>query len=182
MKNSRILRCICEGAMLLALAVALSFLKVALWPQGGSVDLVMIPLIAFSLRWGGGWGLGACAVYGVLDCVFSGGVSYGWQSLILDYMVAYGVVGVSGFFIKKPWLGVLTAGGARLFVHVLSGVIIWGEWMPPEFMGMSMSNVWLYSMLYNGSFMVPNTVLALVAVAVLVKKTPLIARQSLKGQ
>lgn len=179
--DNRILRLICEGAMLLALAVALSFLKVALWAQGGSVDLVMIPLIVFALRWGGGWGIGACVVYGLLDCIFSGGMAYGWQSILLDYFVAYGMVGIAGFFTKKPWLGVVVSSAARLAVHVISGVVIWGQWMPEEFMGLTMDNVWIYSALYNGSFMIPNCIIAVVGIIILWKKTPLLTRQKLKA-
>lgn len=179
--GGKALRLVCEGAMLIALAVALSFLKIALWAQGGSIDLVMIPLIVFALRWGGAWGLGACAVYGLLDCIFSGGVAYGWQSILLDYLVAYSVVGMAGFFGKKPWLGVIVGSGARLAVHVLSGVIIWGQWMPEEFMGLTMNNVWIYSLLYNGSFMIPNCIIAAVGIIVLWKKTPLLNRQKLKA-
>jgi len=51
---------------------------------------------------------------------------------------------------------------ARFLVHYVVGATIWAEWMPEEFFGMTMTTPWFYSLLYNGSYMLPNMVLALV--------------------
>lgn len=60
MKN-KTLRTVTEGAVLTALALALSYIKIpiglAFGGFGGSVDLVMIPLIIFALRRGWLWAL-----------------------------------------------------------------------------------------------------------------------------
>lgn len=167
-------RSISEGAIMIAMSAVLSFLSLRLWPDGGSVDLVMIPIIVFALRRGTGWGLGAGFVYGVIDCLLSGGVAYGWQSIILDYIVAYSVVGLAGLLPKKPVAAVCLASAARLLIHVISGVVVWGQWMPDEFIGLTMSNVWVYSLLYNGSYVAGNFILAVVAVAILAKNTHLL--------
>ncbi len=53
------LRALCEGAVCVAMSLVLSYLELNFaWAQGGSVDLVMVPLIIFAVRWGLGWGLG----------------------------------------------------------------------------------------------------------------------------
>jgi thiamine transporter len=159
---------------MVALSSALSFLSLRLWPNGGSVDLVMIPVIVFALRRGPLWGIGAGLIYGMIDCIISGGVGYGWASILLDYAVAYAMVGLAGFLPSKPVGAVWLSSSARLLIHVLSGVIIWGQWMPDEFIGLSMTNVWVYSILYNGTFMVANAVIAAIVVAIFAKKTNLL--------
>ncbi len=176
MQKAKGVRALCEGAIMVALSAVLSYLKIAFLADGGSVDLVMIPLMVFAVRWGGGWGVGASLVYGFIDCLISGGVAYGWQALILDYAVAYSLVGFAGFFHKRPVLGSIAGSAARFAIHVISGVIIWGVWMPDQFMNLPMTNVWVYSLLYNGSYMVPNAVIAAAAIALLARKTALLKR------
>lgn len=179
-KNYRVrpmVHTLAEGAIMIALSAVLSLLSLRLWPDGGSIDLVMIPITVFALRAGAGWGFGAGLIYGLIDCLISGGVAYGWASILLDYLVAYSMVGFAGFFGKKPELGALVACAARLFIHVLSGVIIWGQWMPEEFMGLPMTNIWFYALLYNGSFMAVNAILSVSAVALLKRNTRILEPQ-----
>ena len=68
MRKNNTLRPLCESALFTAAALALSYLKIptgmAFGGFGGSVDLVMIPLILCALRWGVGWGLGSGLVFG----------------------------------------------------------------------------------------------------------------------
>lgn len=164
MKNKNV-RCLCEGAILVAAAVALSFLKVAPVPSGGSIDLVMIPLVFFAVRWGLAWGLGACLVYGAIDMLFSGGFAYMWQAIFLDYLLAYMVVGFAGIMKHRKW-GIVTGGTiggiCRFAVHTVSGVILWGEYMPDEFLNMTMTDPWVYSILYNSTYMLPNIILVII--------------------
>ncbi|MBP5729014.1 MAG: energy-coupled thiamine transporter ThiT, partial [Clostridia bacterium] len=46
----------------------------------------------------------------------------------------------------------------RFACHLLTGVWIWGEWMPETFMNMTMTSPWLYSFLYNGWYMLAELV------------------------
>lgn len=174
MKQKNTTLIVCEGAIMVALAVVLNFLKLDLGPQGGSVNLVFIPLMVYALRRGCGWGIGAGFVFGVIKCLIGGGIAYGWQSLLLDYAVAYGLVGLSGLLPKKPVLGSLLGSAGCLLSFVLSGVLIWGVYMPESFWGLPMTNVWVYSLLYNGSFVACNAILAAVAVGLLAKHTKLL--------
>lgn len=178
MKNvSKTTRMICEAAICVALAIGLSYLKIDLWFQGGSIDAVMIPLILFSMRWGAGWGVGACLVFGTLK-YFIGLDSWAldWVSIVFDYSVAYALVGLAGVFKRRSRLIVpatLVGCAARFIIHYISGVTVYAKWMPEEFMGMAMTSPFFYSALYNGGYMVPNTILAVVVCLALSKAAPI---------
>ncbi len=163
------LRTLCEGAVCVAASVALSYLKIpigfAFGGFGGSVDLVMIPLIIFALRAGAGWGVCAGLVFGTVKFFFAGGVAVNWQSMLLDYSVAYAAVGLAGLCRSKPYealFGSLLGCVARFVVHFISGVTIYAITGLENILGVSTSSAALYSLLYNGSYMIPNTVLAVV--------------------
>ena len=169
-------RTLCEGAVLIAAALVLSYLKIpigAAWGGfGGSIDFVMVPLIFFAVKAGWGWGIAAGFIFGTLKYFFAGGVAANWQSMLLDYSVAYAAVGFAGIFKGKSWG--LVAGSfvgclARFAVHFASGVTVYAQYMPEEFFNMTMTNTWFYSLLYNGSYMLPNTILAIVSCALLAK-------------
>ena len=174
-KSHEKLRCLAECAVFVALALALSYLKIPLGFTfggfGGSIDLVMIPLILVAFRWGLGWGLGAGLVFGTLKFFFAGGSAINWQSMLLDYSVAYMFVGFAGLFKRKRGLlGLAAFVGClcRFAVHFVSGITIYAEYMYDIF-GLPMSNVWVYSALYNASYMLPNTIIAIVACLLLQK-------------
>ena len=54
-------------------------------------------------------------------------------------------------------------------MHYVVGATIWAEYMPESFFGMTMTSPWLYSALYNGSYMLPDMILCLVCVWLLYK-------------
>ena len=89
-------RMLCEGAVFVALAEILGFLKIGHLPNGGSVSLLMLPMIVFALRWGLGSGLLAGFALGVLDFLVGGGIAIGWQSILGDYVIALTALGLAG--------------------------------------------------------------------------------------
>ena len=97
MKNKRVLT-LCEGAVCIALAYALSFFELDLWFQGGSIGVAMLPIVVYAWRRGLGWGVMAGLIFGTIKCFFAGGFAWGWQSILLDYTVAYGAVGLAGLW------------------------------------------------------------------------------------
>ena len=180
MSGNRKVKCVCEGAVMVAAAVVLNFLRLPTdWMAGtgGSVELTMIPIVIYALRRGPGWGMGAGLIFGVLKCIIGGGIAYGWQALLLDYAAAFAVVGAAGFLRRKPGAAALLGAFCRYVMHVISGAVIWGEWMPGEFLNMEMTNVWVYSALYNGVYMVCNAVISVAVIAILGKKTVLIGKK-----
>ena len=108
MKQHDKLLTICEGAICVAVALALSYIKipmgVAFGGFGGSIDLVMIPIIIYAVRRGLSWGIGAGLVFGTLKYFLAGGVAASWQSMLLDYSLAYAAVGFAGLF-NSRWVG-----------------------------------------------------------------------------
>ncbi len=178
MKNNtktRIL-CITEGAVIIALAFVLELLCVwlnalmgisALLPFGGTITVSMLPIAYYSYRRGAGWGLGAGFVYAILQMLLGFYVppANTWWAValcvLLDYIVAFVVVGSADLFAKL--LGKFRLAGycfgavmvclIRFLSSFLSGVILWNTNVPE---GMS---VWQYSLVYNASYMLPNAVL-----------------------
>jgi thiamine transporter len=163
MKNN--LRRLCEGAIMVAIAQILSYLKLWEMPWGGSIVLAMVPIILFSVRWGLGSGLLAGFVFGVLQFMFDGGFAIGWQSIVGDYLLAFTVLGLAGLMKGKKlgvFWGTLIGGFARFLVHYVVGATIWAAYMPDTFFGMTMTSPWIYSLLYNIAYMGPNIIITLV--------------------
>ena len=160
-----------EGAGMIALAEILSFLPLYKFPWGGSIDLAMFPILLFSLRWGLGRGLSAGFVFGLLQLLFDGAYAWGWQSMVLDYLLAFAPLGLAGLFKGKSWgifPGTLVGCLGRFLVHHLSGITIYRIIEPTSIPGLgTYDNPHLYSLVYNGSYMIPNTVLALILAGIL---------------
>ncbi|MBQ5799347.1 MAG: energy-coupled thiamine transporter ThiT [Oscillospiraceae bacterium] len=159
---------LCEGALLVALAQVLGYIKLWEMPWGGSICLSMLPIFLFACRWGVGPGLMSGFVLGVLQFMYDGGFALGWQSIIGDYLVAFTVVGLAGLVARKPYgvfIGTVIGSVARFLVHYVVGATIWAEYMPEEFFGMTMTTPWFYSLLYNGFYMVIDMILCLVVFA-----------------
>lgn len=169
----RMLRMLCEGAMLVVLAQILGYLKIWEMPWGGSISLSMLPIFLFSVRWGLVPGLMSGFVLGVLQFMYDGGFAIGWQSIIGDYLLAFTAVGFAGLFRGKPssvYLGTAAGSAARFLVHYVVGATIWAEYMPETFFGLTMTTPWFYSLLYNGFYMVIDMVLCLLVFALLDKR------------
>ncbi|MEA5152577.1 MAG: energy-coupled thiamine transporter ThiT [Oscillospiraceae bacterium] len=171
-KSSLTLRALTEGAIMVAVAQILSYLKLWEMPWGGSIVLSMIPILLYSVRWGLGAGLLSGFVFGVLQFTFDGGFAIGWQSIIGDYLLAFTVLGLAGLMRGKKggvFTGTLIGGFARFLVHYVVGATVWAEYMPDEFFGLTMKSPWFYSLLYNLAYMLPNIVICLVAFALMWK-------------
>ena len=163
-------RMLCEGAIMVALAQILSYIKLMELPNGGSLTPAMFPILLFALRWGLKDGLLAGFVFGLLQLIFDGAYAWGWQSMLLDYLLAFTPLGLAGLFKGKAWgifPGTVLGCAARFVIHYISGVTIYRIAAPTEVLGTVYDNPELYSLAYNGSYMLPNTVLALVIAALL---------------
>ena len=169
------LRALCEGAIMVALAQVLSYLKLWELPQGGSVTLGMLPIFLYCARWGFGPGMLASAAYGILQLVLDVAYAVGWQSVLGDYLVAFAVLGVAGVFSKAKlgfFLGTVAGCIARFLVHWVVGATLWAEYMPEKFFGMTMTSPWLYSALYNGSYILIDMAMIIVVGLILYRVMP----------
>ena len=170
--NGKMTRKLTESAVFIALGTILSILKIDL-PFGGGVTIAsMLPLVLISHRWGWKWGVLTAFVYSVIQ-MFLGLDNVGYATsfvmalgiIFLDYIIAYTVIGFSGAF-DRPLgktrasmaVGIAVTFVLRFCCHLLTGVWIWGEWMPETFMNMTMTSPWLYSFLYNGWYMLAELV------------------------
>ncbi len=161
------------SAIFVALATVLSLIKVYKLPLGGAVTLLsMLPIVMLSVMLGVKWGLGAAFVYSLAQLALDLGDVLTWGltpaslvgTIFLDYIFAFTVLGLAGLFAKKGYLGICFGSVLvmvlRFLCHFVSGIIIfdiWCEW----------DSVWLYSLCYNGSFMLPELILTTVAAVIL---------------
>lgn len=163
-------RTLCEAAMLLAVAQVLSYINFSRMPDGGSITFAMVPVVLFGVRHGFKWGALAGFVYGLMQYFIGGGISIDWTTMICDYLIAYTLLGAgAGVFHRKQFgvfYGTLLGGGLQFLSSYLVGVFIWGQWMPEEFLGMTMTTPWIYSFIYNIIWAGPCIVLALLAFGV----------------
>lgn len=150
-----------EAAVMVALASVLSVIVVYRMPQGGSITPAsMVPLLVLALRRGPRLGLMAGAVYGLIQFWLDPYMVH-WAQFILDYPLAFALLGVAGFFPRWPFAGVTAGVAGRFASHVLSGVIFFASYAPPGV------NPWVYSLAYNASYLAPELVLSLVVVFLL---------------
>lgn len=123
-------------------------------PQGGAIfGISMMPIILIGIIAGPKYGISGGIVYGLASVLLDGGF-YHWASLFSDYVIAFGVLGMAGFFPKaiyKPYryaFVVIFVGLLRYLSHAIGGAIIFAEFAPT---GM---NPWYYSFIvYNLPYM-----------------------------
>lgn len=164
-------RIIVEIALTVALSAVLSLLAVRLPINfaGGTISLSMVPILVLSLRRGVGPGIVAGVMFGAVDYLIEPYFVAPAQ-VFLDYAVAFGAVGLAGLgsgvyrrlartsvvkasFAAIPFM--LLGGCARFAAAWLSGVVFFGQNAPAG------TPVWLYSILYNLSYLVPSMALCI---------------------
>jgi len=159
-------RILTEGILAVALTIALKdVLPTVRLPQGGSVTAAgMVPLLWFSLRRGLRSGLQISCIYGLVHMVLrASNIVHPLQAL-LEYPIAFGALGLAGFFKNRPLLGVTVGIAARFVAHFLAGVIFWAMWAPE---GMHPA---IYSAIYNGSFLIIELIISATIIYVIQKR------------
>lgn len=167
------LRKITETAIMLAVATVLSLLQfTGPWALGGSITVCsMLPVILIAHRYGTKWGLLTALGFGLLQLLLGlRNVQYAPDALTavgiiaLDYILAFGVLGFAAVFDsvfksrkKALVIGIVVTMSARFLCHFLSGVIIWEALWPNE-LGWA---TWIWSLAYNGSYMLPEMLITL---------------------
>ncbi len=136
-RHSRSTRALVEAALMIALATILGYFRLYRFPQGGSVDFAMVPHPDLLPA------LGPGLEPELLLCqrcapVLPGrrGIALSWQSMLLDYVVAYTLVFLCGAREKAGagcGEGTILAGGWDGGYLTLSGGLLWYMYMPEEF-------------------------------------------------
>jgi thiamine transporter len=146
---------IAEIAIFVALATALSYIKIFALPQGGSVTAgSMVPILWLALRRGAKIGIFAAVVYGFIQLMVEPFIVNPIQ-VLLDYPLAFGSLGLAGFFQKRPFLGVNVGIFGRFASHFVSGIVFFASYAPA---GMPPA---IYSAIYNGSYLLPELVITI---------------------
>ncbi|QUL98088.1 MAG: energy-coupled thiamine transporter ThiT [Candidatus Fermentithermobacillus carboniphilus] len=149
-----------EGALMVAASFLLSLVKVYEAPYGGSVTLgSMVPILIYSARHGVYPGLLAGAVEGIVQLILEPYIVHPVQ-VVLDYPLAFGLLGLAGLFRQRVILGSFVGILGRFISHFLSGVIFFSQYAPK---GMS---PYLYSLLYNGAYLLPEFIVSAVVLRV----------------
>jgi thiamine transporter len=155
---------VAEVIVAIALAYALNLIVMFRMPQGGSVTAVsMVPLLWLALRRGAKVGIIGGIAFGVLDMFPQPFVVHPVQFL-LDYPLAFGALGLAGFFQRHPIGGVVAGIAGRFICHFISGFVFFGMYAPE---GM---NPALYSAIYNGSYLIVELVFSVIVMYILVKR------------
>lgn len=158
-------RRIAEIAILMAVAAVLELLTTVIpflhMPQGGSVSLGMLPIFIIAYRHGLKYGLISGFIFGLFNYMISPYFVH-WAQILIDYGIAYTVIGFAGVFKnalkndRKFINGILLGGFLRYLAHSIAGVIFYAEYAGEE-------GAFIYSfVLYNLPYMLASTVLCLV--------------------
>ena len=152
-----------SSAMAIALAMVTSLLKLWDMPMGGSVTLFSMLFIALIGNWYGlGVGLTTGLAYGILQLVIDPYI-ISFPQMLLDYVFAFGALGLSGVFSKSKHgliKGYLLAVFGRFVFSTLSGYIFFPTFMPEFF-----DSAIVYSMCYNGAYIGAEAILTLVLIS-----------------
>lgn len=149
-------------------------------PQGGSITLSMLPIVVMAFRWGIAGGMLTGFVSGVLQLLMGGYVLNALQAA-LDYFVAYTLVGLAA--VTLSWLlsskakgnkrsmvaaivvGTVIGGFLRYVIHFIGGIVFFAQFAGNQ-------PVWLYSLVYNGSYMIPSIILSAIVAGLLFTSAP----------
>ena len=198
-----------EVAIFAAIAFALDILQGGIWksvfPYGGSIGIAMVPLFIISFRRGlfagvlCGFTLSIIQMLGGIYIINSGSIASSLAAVgitsssivsffeifgpfiqvMLDYILAYTVVGLAAVFTKKfittkskkriIWLilGCILGGSLKYGCHVLSGLFFW----PGEIFGISGL---AYSFIYNGLYCIPNIIISTILMVIIARYYPII--------
>lgn len=152
------------SAVAIALAIVTSMIKVFSLPMGGSVTLLsMLFVVLIGYWYGPKAGLMTGFAYGLLQFVLEP-VFYSIPQLIVDYPLAFGALGLSGFFSNKKHglqLGYLAGILGRFVFAFLSGLLFFAVYA--ESTGMSAP---VYSIVYNGSYIGAEAAITLILICI----------------
>ena len=157
-----------ECAIMVALATVMSMLPLVEMPYGGSITVASaLPILIASYRRGCRYGALSGFLYATLQLLLGlKNLSYfnTWYSVLavifLDYIIAFTVVGLGGFFRRvfrsqanALFFGALSVSLLRYVLHTIAGATVWAGISIPT--GATL----VYSISYNATYMIPETII-----------------------
>ncbi|OIK08672.1 energy-coupled thiamine transporter ThiT [Bacillus sp. MUM 13] len=165
------------AALALLLDLVSGFIFSRIWPQGGSVSIAMVPIFLMAYRWGVKGGVVTGLLLGLLQIVIGNPVIAHPVQGFLDYFLAFSLVGISGIFMNKVVTsykdghtgkgkmygiaGILLGSFLRFLCHFTSGIVFFASYTPKG------QNVAVYSLVYNGTYMLASFILSAIIVVLL---------------
>lgn len=164
-KQQKMLRLV-ESGLMLAMATVLSMVKVLDLPYGGSITAFSaLPLILVAYRHGVWSGLLTAFAHALIQLLGGSALSYATSAgaavaiVVLDYLLAFTLLGLGGIFRRKCEsqgsalvLGVLLTCALRYVMHTIAGCTVWAGLSIPD------SAALIYSLAYNATYMIPETI------------------------
>ena len=152
------------SAMAIALGFVTSLIKFFDLPMGGSITLCSMLFIVLIGYWYGlRSGIVAAIAYGLLQLLINPYVILPAQ-LIVDYILAFGALGLSGIFSKSKYgllKGYTVAVLGRYLFAFISGAMFFGEYAA----GYDLA-VPLYSLVYNGMYLIPEAIITIAIISI----------------
>ena len=151
------------SAVAIALAVVCSLIKFMELPMGGSITLMSMLVISLVGYWyGPAIGITTAVAYGLVQFVIEP-IFLSIPQMLLDYPLAFGALGLAGFFSKKKpglQLGYLVGVLGRYFFSVISGLVFFGCYAPEG------TPALVYSLTYNASCILSEAVITFIIISV----------------
>jgi thiamine transporter len=176
------IRFIAEVGVYSAVALVLDFLAGLysgfIWPLGGSISFAMVPIFIIAYKYGLGGGLTTGLIVGAIQILWAGEGAFHPVQVIIDYVIAYTLVGTAGIFSRKVKntedtgklyyviIGIALGGFLRTIAHIISGEIYFGQFAPEGL------DTLAWSVIYNMGYMIPSMILSAIGVIVLLKRFP----------
>ena len=168
-------RMLSMAALSIALSFVLSCLRLFRMPTHGAVTPgSMLPIMLFSLVYGVGPGMLTGLAYGVLQYIQDPSFLNVWQ-FILDYLIAFAALGLAGIGKDKGkawiYISIPVAVVCRAISAILAGVMWANEYIDYGLTigSMEFSSPLLYSMVYNGVYLIPETIICLLLAFLIAK-------------
>ncbi|MBM6618756.1 energy-coupled thiamine transporter ThiT [Bacillus suaedaesalsae] len=179
MSNKRLVFLV-EVAIFSGLALILDFISFKMWAQGGSISLAMVPVFLIAFRRGLKGGLLTGFLFGILQLITNPYFMNVIQ-VSIDYLIAFSSLGLAGLLSSKVKeavfgrdkssviiyivLGTFVGSLFRFIAHFIAGITFYKEFAPPE------TPVALYSLLYNGSYMLPGFIISAIVLILLINSS-----------
>lgn len=146
-------------AITIALSTVLGTISIYKMPQGGSVTLgSMVPILLLTFIYGPEVGFLTGFVYGLINLITGPYILHPVQ-VLLDYPLPFMMLGTAGYF-KNTYVGTAIGIFARFICHLLSGVVFFASFAGDQ-------NPLIYSIIYNGSYLVPELIITVLVMALL---------------
>ena len=149
------------GALSITLAFVLSYFKLFSLPFGGTITLLsMLPIFAYAAYFGPVYGFTAAFAFSLLQVVQGAYIVHPVQ-FVLDYFVAFTLLGAASFFPKNLPVGAAVAGFLRMMASTVSGAIFFAD----AGFDYGFANPWVYSLIYNFLTIGVDTILCVIVAA-----------------